>query len=238
MDSPNFIIDGRLGVPGPRGARVPPPFGTPRDIIEAIEARRAAALTKDVIAALRAGTRAPVPGWRARVTAITVAVACTMAAALIGSYTGQRNRLLPAVEDMPTPDAAQVAPLQPIAPPQAPIIHDETAAAMLVKDSTQSPEAAPVAAPVAAGSEAASAAAQTPAAIAPLVKPRTLARVVGRSVPHTKESVARPIEPSTASAASDDISVPAFAYGPPVTAYVAPGTPVRIELQRHTRLTD
>lgn len=238
MDSPNFIIDGRLGVPGPRGARVPPPFGTPRDIIEAIEARRAAALTEDVIAALRARTKATVPTWRARLTAITVGVACTMAAALIGSYTGQQNRLPVASEDIPAPVAAQVASLQPIAPSQAPIIHDETAAPILVKDSPQSPEAAPVASPVAATTEAASAAAQAQMAAAPLVKPRTLARAVGRSVPNTKKSVAPSIETSTASAASDDISVPAYAYSPPVTAYVAPGASVRIELQRHTRLTD
>lgn len=231
-------VDGRLGMPGLSGVRVPPPFGTSRDIIETIDARRAAALTEDVIAALRAGIKTAVPTWRGRLTAVAIGVACTVAAALVGSYTGQRHWLQPAPEDIPASVAVQVAPPQPIEPQPASLIHAETATPILVESAAQSPKAASAASDVAANAKAAPAQTQAPIAAAPVAKRRTLARAVGRSVPKAKQSVVPSIEANTAWAKSDGISVPADTDSRPVAAYVAPGTPVRIELQRHTRLTD
>ncbi|WP_439890572.1 hypothetical protein ACS7SF_15345 [Ralstonia sp. 25C] len=225
MESLNITIDGHLGMPGLARLRVPPPFGTSRDIIETIESRRAAALTEEVLAALRVGTQSNASIWRPRLTVIAIGVACTVLAAWLGSYTGKRHQLAPTAEQH-----LATAPAQPHKPMPAPVVSKQAAPSPMV--SAAPTPTLPVAARV---SKTVTATVQTEKAAVPPAKP-TVARAIDRHVPHATRPVvaARPVTP----APIVDDSTSSSTYGTPTPAFVAPGTSVRIELQRHTRLTD
>ena len=217
MDSLNITIDGHLGMPGLSRLRVPPPFGTSRDIIETIESRRAAALTEEVLAALRVGTQSNAPIWLPRLAVIAIGVACTVLAAWLGSYTGKRHQLASSDEQYLAPAPAPVATKQ--ATPS------QTAS---TAPTPTPPAAATVSKPVPTS-------VRTKRAVAPAAKP-TVAKASDQHAPRATRPVvaARPVIP----APIVDDRTSSSTYSAPTTAFAAPGTSVRIELQRHTRLTD
>lgn len=228
MDSLNITIDGHLGMPGLSRLRVPPPFGTSRDIIETIESRRAAVLTEEVLAALRIGTQSNTSAWRPRLIIVTIGVACTVLAAWLGSYTGKRYQSAPTAEQ----HLAAATPVQPPKPMTAPVIS---------KHAAQSPAdnaapAAPSPTVVATAAKPSPTTMQAKQAAAPTVKPRVVAKAADRPAPHTTRPViaAKLVAPATIA----DDNVPSSTYSAPTSVFVAPGTSVHIELQRHTRLTD
>ncbi len=249
MDTLNITIDGHLGMPGFSRVRVPPPFGTPRDIIQAIESRRAKALSDEVLSALEVGNQAVARGWRKhpRLTVLAVGVACTVVAALVGSHTGQRRQPLPQFEHAPITSAAQEtpAPVVPVesldevlmasrassgtvvpAPPDAPAnpAAAEPTSTLLAMAAAPAPVAVPVVESVA------------PTRAAPTTKPRTLARAAGRSAPLPISQNGKPVPAMPMEAEETPVHYTDVA---PTATYVAPSTPaVTIELKRHTRLTD
>ncbi|ANH71428.1 hypothetical protein ACS15_1020 [Ralstonia insidiosa] len=241
MDSLNFTIDGDLGLPG--FVRVPPPFGTRRDAVRAIhatlarvesDARQAAAATAHQVSRARR---------HRRLTVLAIGVACTVAAALIGSHTGKRQQPIPHID--PTQYAAIAQAPVPSAPQNALVA--DTAPDIAANAATDSVEVAPVkteAVPSAEAPPDINIAAKPKAEAAPVLskladpatKPRTLARATGRA--------AAPAAPARSVAKTDDAPEVIERYhalddtAPVTSGYVAPGTSVRIELQRHTRLTD
>ena len=225
MESQNITIDGHLGMPGLSRLRVPPPFGTSRDIIETIESRRAAVLTEEVLAALRIGTKSNPRAWRPRLTIITIGVACTVLAAWLGSYTGKRHQWEPTAEQH-----LAAAPVQPHKPMPAPVVSKQAA-----PSPADSAAPTPTPPPAATASKTVLTTVRTERAAVPAAKP-TVAKATDRHAPHATRPVvaARPVTP----APTVDDSTSSSTYSAPTTAFVAPGTSVRIELQRHTRLTD
>lgn len=239
MDSLNFTIDGHLGIPG--FVRVPPPFGTPRDAVRAIKAAQARMSGKQAFGAHPDGMQLPPVPWRQRLTVVAIGVACTVAAALVGSYTGQRRQPLPQVDQAPIAAIAQ-PPASTVPSVMLPIdavpagMADEHLATPAEASATAPATAAPSAttpADSAAEPHSAPATAQSPAKID---KPRTLARASGRT--------AAPVAPARPATSTYEDSQPVESYRamtdsfPMASGYVAPTEPVRIELQRHTRLTD
>ncbi|WP_104655206.1 hypothetical protein [Ralstonia insidiosa] len=244
MDSLNFTIDGDLGLPG--FVRVPPPFGTRRDAVRAIhatlarvenDARQASAATAHQVSRARR---------HRRLTVLAIGVACTVAAALIGSHTGKRQQPIPHID--PTQYAAIAQAPVPSAPQNA-LVADTAPdiAANAANAATDRVEVAPVqteAVPSAEAQPDINVAAKPKAEAAPVLskladpatKPRTLARATSRT--------AAPAAPARSAAKTYDAPVAIERYhalddtAPVTSGYVAPGTSVRIELQRHTRLTD
>lgn len=213
MDSLNFIIDGHLGLPG--FVRVPPPFGTPRDAVRAIKVALASTMDDPLPEMQRDAGRQV--RWGQRLTVLTIGAACTVVAALTGWHTGQHRQ--------PVTHFDQAA-LAAISQPPAPI----AASASLPITAAQSPDPADKAPAVVT---AAPVVAQAPVKT---TKPRTPARPIGRTAAPTQPArLATPVheEPKAIE------TYRAMADTAPITSgYVAPGTSVRIELQRHTRLTD
>ncbi|KHK56303.1 hypothetical protein PI87_11355 [Ralstonia sp. A12] len=245
MDSLNFTISGDLGLPG--FVRVPPPFGTPRDAVRAIhstlarvenDVRLATAATEHQVLRAR---------WRQRLTIVAIGVACTAAAALIGSHTGKRQPPLPHI------DPAQYAAISQAPTPSAPaeLLAPDTAPAVAAGEASSGIDATPAkteieTAPSHAGQPNITVVAKpetevvrTPALSTlpeTATKSRTLARATGRT--------AAPVAPARPVAETYDAPAAIESYrtmddtAPVTSGYVAPGTSVRIELQRHTRLTD
>lgn len=244
MDSLNFTIDGDLGLPG--FVRVPPPFGTPRHAVRAIHATLARVENvAQLAAAATTAHRVSRTQWHRRLTVVAIGVACTVAAALIGTHTGKRQQPLPHIDPMQYAAVAQ-APV-PSAPQDA--LAADTAPSVAANTAADKVEAAPVkteAVPSVEAQPDISVAAKPKAEAAPApvlsklpdtaTKPRTLARATGRT--------AGPVAPARPAVTTYDEPVTIESYralddtAPVTSDYVAPGTSVRIELQRHTRLTD
>jgi hypothetical protein len=254
VDTLNITIDGHLGMPGFSRVRVPPPFGTPRDIIQAIESRRAKALSDEVLSALAVGNQVVARGWRKhpRLTVLAIGVACTVVAALVGLHTGQHRQPLPQFEHAPPASAAQEtpAPVVPVesldevlmasrvssgtvvpAPTEA--AANPTAAEPMTTPLAMAAAPAPVAAPVVEAPAVESAA---PARAAPATKPRTLARAAGRSAPRLISQNGKPVPAMPMEAEEAPVR---YTDAAPTATYVAPSMPaMTIQFQRHTRLTD
>lgn len=239
MDSLNFTIDGHLGIPG--FVRVPPPFGTPRDAVRAIKAAQARMSGKPALGAHPDGMQLPPVPWRQRLTLVAIGVACTVAAALVGSYTGQRRQPLPQIDQAPIAAIAQ-PPASTVPSVMLPV---EAVPAELADDHVATPAEASAIVPATAAPPATTLAENTaeahPAPVtaqspAKIDKPRTLARASGRTV--------APAAPAYPAISTYEDSQPLESYRamtdsfPIASGYVAPTQPVRIELQRHTRLTD
>ena len=239
MDSLNFTIDGHLGIPG--FVRVPPPFGTPRDAVRTIKAAQARISGKPTLGTHPEGVQlAPAP-WRRRMTVIAIGVTCTVAAALVGSYTGQRRQPLPHFDQAPIAAIAQ--PSASVVPSATPAVDaaptevgNEHVATRTEASATASATAAP---PATAAADSPVVSLTAPAAAKPSVKvdkPRTLARVSRHTAaPVTSARPATPTYEENKPIESYRAMTDAF---PIASGYVAPTEPVRIELQRHTRLTD
>ena len=242
MESPNFIIDGHLRLPGL--VRMPPPFGPALDSAQPSAATQVSASSDPVAHTCGDAGTARHGQWRQRMTALSVGMACTLAAALLGWQTGQHRQ--PAAEW----DQATVAAIAPQTVPPLPLEHapaspaasaepneatESEVVATAVANVVQAPDMAldetEVATPVIAA--AAPAVTQLPArprrprpVVQAAVPASTPPKLQGSPVLHDEAPAAIEVEWSTAETA------------PITSAYAAPGTPVRIELQRHTRFTD
>ncbi len=239
MDSLNFTIDGHLALPG--FVRVPPPFGTPRDAVRTIKAAQARVSGKQAPEAHPDGVQLLPTPWRQRLTVVAIGLACTVAAALVGFHTGQRRHPLPQVDQT---HMAAIAKPPTSAVPSAMLPVDAVSTGVADKHAAAPTEASTTAPATAAqpattladsatGAHPAPVTAQSPAKID---KPRTLARASGRP--------AAPAAPARPATSTYEDSQPIESYRamtdtfPVASGYVAPTEPVRIELQRHTRLTD
>lgn len=250
MGRRNFIIDGHLAMPGASRLRVPPPFGASRGITETIESRRASALADDVFTAL--GVSGPVDGsaWPSRLSLLAVGIACTVAAAWLGAYTAQRRDLTPSRE----PLHATAAPQNAVSEPSRPPVASASGHGVPLVLRAMTPPATPALPGLALASGRKPAAASLPSArlagplkrvtvlaapaqpIAQSDRPSALARAA-----HRTAVLAGPMDSAYQ---IDDASLPvetdrAMAETTPIhSGYVAHTSPVRFELQRHTRLTD
>lgn len=213
MDSLNFIIDGHLGLPG--FVRVPPPFGTPRDAVRAIKVALAST-SDDPLPEMQSGAGRQVR-WRQRLSVLTIGAACTVVAALTGWHTGQHRQPVTHFDQ-----AALAAISLPPAPTAAPASLPMTAA--------QSAD------PVDRGPAIVTATPTVAQASVKATKPRTHARTIGRTTAPTQR--ARPATPVHEEPKAIETHRAMADTAPITSGYVAPGTSVRIELQRHTRLTD
>ena len=242
MESPNFIIDGHLRLPGL--VRMPPPFGPALDSAQPSAATQVSASSDPVAHTCGDAGTARHGQWRQRMTALSIGMACTLAAALLGWQTGQHRQ--PAAEW----DQATVAAIAPQTVPPLPLEHapaspaasaepneatESEVVATVVANVVQAPDMAldetEVATPVIAA--AAPAVTQLPArprrprpVVQAAVPASTPPKLQGSPVLHDEAPAAIEVEWATAETA------------PITSAYAAPGTPVRIELQRHTRFTD
>lgn len=244
MDSLNFTIDGQLGVPG--FVRVPPPFGTPRHAARTIHSTLARVQNDEQLAMAETERQALRAQWRQRLTAVAIGVACTAAAALIGSHTGKRSQ--PALHIDPAQHAAIAQAPVPSVPPEVmaedavPTVAaitdlDQVGASPVKMEVGQTPEAqSNIIAPADAEPEIRTAPVPAKSLDKP-TKPRTLARASGR----TAAPATAPVQPATT---IYDEPVPLDTYramtdtAAITSTYVAPGTSMHFELQRHTRLTD
>lgn len=239
MESPNFIIDGHLRLPGL--VRMPPPFGPALDSAQPSPATQVSA-SSDPAAHTCGDTRAAGRGqWRRRMTGLSIGMACTLAAALLGWQTGQHRQPAAGL------DQATVAAVAPQTVPSLPLEHSPAASAetsevtesegvtTAATDVVQAPDMAldetEVAAPVLAAA---------PPALTQLPVKRIRPRALPQPVAHTKtppELHRSPVLHDEAPAAIE-VEWATAATAPITSAYAASGTPVRIELQRHTRFTD
>ena len=244
MESPNFIIDGHLRLPGL--VRMPPPFGPALDSAQPSPAAQVSA-SSDPAAHTCGDTRAADRGqWRRRMTGLSIGMACTLAAALLGWQTGQHRQPAAGL------DQATVAAVAPQTVPPLLLAHSAaTPAASTEPNEATESEGAPTAIAAADVVQAPDMAfdeteVATPviAAAAPAVTqlPARLGRprpVVQAAVPATTPPKLQrsPLLHDEALAAIE-VEWPTTDTAPITSAYAAPGTPVRIELQRHTRFTD
>ncbi|MFX3596377.1 ribonuclease E [Ralstonia mannitolilytica] len=240
MESPNFIIDGHLRLPGL--VRMPPPFGPALDSAQPSATTQVSAPIEPVAHTCVDTGTAGHGQWRQRMTVLSIGMACTLAAALLGWWTGQHGQAAAELEQAtvaalapqtvpplslqhaPASEAASTEPNEAtesevVATPVAHVVP----AADMVLDETK------VAAPAIAAAE--SAVAQLPAKPR---RPRPLVRAAAPTPPKLLRSPALHDE----APATIEVEWPTTDTAPITSAYAAPGTPVRIELQRHTRFTD
>ncbi|WP_256731077.1 ribonuclease E [Ralstonia pickettii] len=242
MESPNFIIDGHLRLPGL--VRMPPPFGPALDSAQPGAATQVSASIDPATHSCGNTGTARHRQWPQRMTALSIGVACTLAAALLGWQTGQHRQ--PAAEfDQTTvaalaPQTAPPVPLEhPPASPVTPVEIDEAAESEAVTtaaaDVVQAPDMAfdetEVAAPVIAA--APPVVTQLPAKP---MRPRALRQAVAPKPTHPKLQRSPVLHDEAPATIQAEWATAATA--PITSAYAPPGTPVRIELQRHTRFTD
>lgn len=173
-------------------------------------------------------------------TALWIGMACTLAAALLGWQTGQHRQ--PAAQiDHPTVAAIAQQTVPPLSLEHAPAWTETKEAtesevvATTVADMVQAPDVVfdetEVATPIIAA--ASPTVTQLPA------KPRRPRPVVQAAVPaSTPPKLQRSPVLQDEAPAAIEVEWAAAATAPITSAYAAPGTPVRIELQRHTRFTD
>ena len=242
MESPNFIIDGHLRLPGL--VRMPPPFGPALDSAQPSAATQVSASSDPVAHTCGDAGTARHGQWRQRMTALSIGMACTLAAALLGWQTGQHRQ--PAAQiDHPTvaaiaqktapPLSLEHAPASPAASTETKEATESEVVATTVADMVQAPNAAldetEVATPIIAA--AAPTVAQLPA------KPRRPRPVVQAAVAASTPPKLQPTPVLHEEApAAIEIEWATAETAPITSTYAAPGTPVRIELQRHTRFTD
>ncbi|WP_316902910.1 ribonuclease E [Ralstonia mannitolilytica] len=242
MESPNFIIDGHLRLPGL--VRMPPPFGP------ALDSAQPSATTQvstpiDPVAGTCVDTGTAGHGqWRQRMTALSIGMACTLAAALLGWQTGQ-HRQPAAGLDQATVAAVAPQTVPPLSLEHAPVSQAPstepnettesevvaTAVAHVVQASDMAFDKTEVTAPVIAAA---------PTAVTQLSMKRIRPRALPQPVAHAKTAPELQRSPVLHDEAPATIEVewPTTDTAPITSAYAAPGTPVRIELQRHTRFTD
>lgn len=237
MESPNFIIDGHLRLPGL--VRMPPPFGPPLDEAPAIvdtQVRASTDLAAKTCGEAGTATRGQ---WRQRMTALSIGTACTLAAALLGWQTGQHRQLAAepdqtAVATIAQPTASGV-PLENLpAEPVASVEIQEPDESEAATAAAQAPDIAfnhaEVAAPVIAA--ASPAVTQLPVKS---IRTRMLVRVVEPAPTYESEQPGALHDDESAFIEFEPAPID---MAPIASGYAAPGTPVRIELQRHTRFTD
>ncbi|MGN6260926.1 MAG: ribonuclease E [Ralstonia sp.] len=241
MESPNFIIDGHLRLPGL--VRMPPPFGPPLDDAQTDVATQVSAAADPVAKTCGEAGKATRGQWRQRMTALATGTACTLAAALLGWQTGQHRP--PASEPNQTAVAVIAQPITPGIPLEN--LPAEPIASAQIQEPDES-EAATAAATAAAQApdiafSDAEVAAPVIAAVSPAVTQLPVKSIRTRILVRAVEP-APTYEWEQPGALHDDESAfiefePAPINTAPIASgYAAPGTPVRIELQRHTRFTD
>lgn len=216
----NITVEGQLGMPRVLSLRLPPPFGTPREVVRALEA-----------AGARMHNRSFARRWMPkmlcpRITVAAIGVMCTVAAAMLGSYTSQHRHPLTQHEGAPAWSVAQM----PVSEaeferPSTGIAESAGATVGSAAVFTPTVETPATVAPIAPG-------AATEAKTATL---RRLARVVGRTASPAKTGRTpglpydRPAE-ETRQAPTETVSTAA--------GFVRPNVLARVELERHVRLTD
>ncbi|WP_257878180.1 ribonuclease E [Ralstonia pickettii] len=242
MESPNFIIDGHLRLPGL--VRMPPPFGPALDSAQPSAATQVSASIDPVAHTYGDAGTARHGQWRQRMTALSIGMACTLAAALLGWQTGQHRQ--PAAQiDHPTvaaiaqqtvpPLSLEHAPASPAASTETKEATESEVVATTVANVVQAPDVVfdetEVATPVIVA--APPAVTQLPA------KPRRPRPVVQAAVAaSTPPKLQRSPVLQDEAPATIEVEWATAETAPITSAYAAPGTPVRIELQRHTRFTD
>lgn len=248
MDPLHFTIGGSLAIPGL--VRVPPPFGPPRDAVRAILAAQARLSREPMHEAQGAHLHPSSTQWRRRMTVVAAGVACTVTAALIGSYTGQHRQ--PVFYFDQAQVAAIAQPSMPPVPLKVPLIEathtiapqQDAAHIAVTKAVAEAAPEVPVQPAVAASdTPAASIVPDAPSVdTPPLVKPpgqRALAWAKGRKP--TPAAVATVARPATLAYAEPKVVDSDHAMSNPaaiISSHLTPGTSARIALQRHTRLTD
>lgn len=244
MEAPNFIIDGHLRLPGL--VRMPPPFGPALDGARPSAATQGSASCDPVARTCGDAGTAHHGQWRQRMTALSIGMACTLAAALLGWQTGQHRQ--PAAQF----DQTTVAAIAPQTVPPLSLEHAPASQAAST-ETNHAPESEAVATTVAVADvvhapnmtfDEPEVAAPVVAAVAPAVtklpvkpiRPRTLAQAV-EPAPTPPQLQRSPVLHDEAPA-TIEVEWAMTDAAPVTSAYAAPGTPVRIELQRHTRFTD
>ncbi|KJJ95206.1 ribonuclease E [Burkholderiaceae bacterium 26] len=172
-------------------------------------------------------------------TALSIGTACTLAAALLGWQTGQHRQLAAepdqtAVATIAQPTASGV-PLENLpAEPVASVEIQEPDESEAATAAAQAPDIAfnhaEVAAPVIAA--ASPAVTQLPVKS---IRTRMLVRVVEPAPTYESEQPGALHDDESAFIEFEPAPID---MAPIASGYAAPGTPVRIELQRHTRFTD
>ena len=243
MESPNFIIDGHLRLPGL--VRMPPPFGPTLDNVQANAATQVSAPIDPAANTWGDAGAADHGQWRRRVTVLSIGMACTLAAALLGWQTGQHRQpaaqldqttvaaLPPQTASPRSLDHSFASPAAPVETNEATEPHAATtaaAAANVAQVTDMTFDETEVAAPVIAATPPAA----TPLPVKP--RPRALAQAVARP-PTTSELQHTPVLHDE-TPASIEAEWATADTAPITSAYAAPGTPVHIELQRHKRFTD
>lgn len=241
MESPNFIIDGHLRLPGL--VRMPPPFGSPLDSAQtSVDTQVSASVDPAARTCGVAGT-ATRGQWRQRMTALATGAACTLAAALLGWQTGQHRQR--AVEPDQAIVAAVAQPTTPIVllenPPAEPVASAQTqepeesesviaAATAVARARDMALDDVEVTRPVIAA--ASPVVTQLPAKS---IRTRMPVRAVEPAPTHALEQPATLLDEESAFIEFEPAPIDT---APIASGYAAQGTPVRIELQRHTRFTD
>ena len=241
MDSLNFTIDGHLGIPG--FVRVPPPFGTSRHAVRTIRSTLARIQDDEQLVMAETERRALRAQWRQCLTVVAIGVACTAAAALIGSHTGKHSQ-----------PARHIDPVQHATIAQAPVPSVPSSVMAVMAE-----DAAPTVAASTDSDPAKIEVGQTPEAQSNIIAPADDAPKM-QTAPVLVKSPDKPMKPRTLARTSDHTAAPAVAAQPATTiydkpvpiddyhattdtapvasSYVVPGNSAHIALQRHTRLTE
>jgi hypothetical protein len=241
LEAPNFIIDGHLRLPGL--VRMPPPFGPPLDDAQTDVATQVSAAADPAAKTCGEAGKATRGQWRQRMTALATGTACTLAAALLGWQTGQHRP--PASEPNQTAVAVIAQPITPGVPLEN--LPAEPIASAQIQEPDESEAATPAATAAAQAPDIAfnhaEVAAPVIAAVSPAVtqlpvksiRTRMLVRAVEPAPTHELERPAALLDEESAFIEFEPAPINT---APIASGYAAPGTPVRIELQRHTRFTD
>jgi hypothetical protein len=241
LESPNFIIDGHLRLPGL--VRMPPPFGPALDSAQPGAATQVSASIDPAAHTCGSAGTARHRQWPQRMTALSIGMACTLAAALLGWQTGQHRP--PAAEFDQATVAAIAQPTTPIVllenPPAEPVASAQTqepkesetaiaAATAVARAPDMTLDGAEVTRPVIAA--ASPVVTQLPAKS---IRTRMLVRAVEPAPTHELERPAALLDEESAFIEFESAPIDT---APIASGYAAPGAPVHIELQRHTRFTD
>ncbi|CAJ0696308.1 ribonuclease E [Ralstonia holmesii] len=245
MESPHFIIDGHLRLPGL--VRMPPPFGPPLDEALAIVGTQVST-PADPAAKTYGEAGATTRGqWRQRMTVLSIGVACTLAAALLGWQTRphRQHRQQAAASDQTT--VAVIA--QPTTPG---VPHENLATEQVALIETHEPEESEaVTAAVAAVAQAPDMAMDGVEVAAPVIAAASLAvtqlpvksirlrKLVRATEPAPRlPELEHPATPHDDESAFIELEPSPVDTAPIASGYAAPSASARIELQRHTRFTD
>ncbi|MFS2104006.1 ribonuclease E [Ralstonia sp. Ralssp135] len=241
MESPNFIIDGHLRLPGL--VRMPPPFGPPLDDAQTDVATQVSAAADPAAKTCGEAGKATRGQWRQRMTALATGTACTLAAALLGWQTGQHRppaaepnqTIVAAVAQPTTPNVLlENLPAEPVASAQT---HEPEESETVIAAATAVAQAPDMALDDAEVTRPVIAAASTVVTQLPVksIRTRMLVRVVEPAPTYESEQPGALHDDESAFIEFEPAPID---MAPIASGYAAPGTPVRIELQRHTRFTD